>query len=73
MLTVREFIKLAADRGVKLEVVEHKGRQFLTNGRVAYPLIQSPEGWIPDEMRDTFCRLFGLPYLDFALDERPED
>lgn len=71
MLTIEEFIRLAADRGVKLEIVEVGGKRYMTNGAVAYPLVRRT--WITPEMGNELCDLFRLPYLDFALDEHPED
>ncbi|HKI04978.1 MAG TPA: hypothetical protein VKK31_23570 [Thermoanaerobaculia bacterium] len=73
MLTVEEFIRMAADRGAKLEILELRSRRILTNGRVGYPLNQKMDDLLADDVRDSMCRLFGLPYLDFALDDRLED
>ena len=73
LLTVEEFIRMAADRGVRLEIIEIGNRRVLTNGIVGYPLRRSFDDQLPDDARYSMCRLFGLPYLDFALDERGED
>ncbi|HEV2852536.1 MAG TPA: hypothetical protein VHC97_07005 [Thermoanaerobaculia bacterium] len=73
MLTVQEFIRLAADRGVKLEVMEIGRRRVLTNGTIFYPLSLFLDEEIPDDIRNSLCHLFRLPYLDFALDQSSED
>jgi hypothetical protein len=72
VLTIEEFIRLAADRGVKLEVIEIGGKQFLTNGLVIHPLTRGHRH-LRTQARKSLCETFSLPYLDFALDERPED
>jgi hypothetical protein len=73
LLTVQEFIRLAADRGVKLEVMEIGRRRVLTNGTIFYPLSLFLDEEIPDDIRNSLCHLFRLPYLDFALDQSSED
>jgi len=73
LLTLEEFVRIAEDRGVKLEIIEMGNRRILTNGIVGYPLRHSLHDWIPEDARYSMCRLFGLPYLDFALDDRTDD
>jgi hypothetical protein len=73
LLTVSDFIRLAADRDTRLWETSQAGIRLITNGRRKYVLPDMPEGRLPWELVESLCVRFDLPRLDFALDARDED
>jgi hypothetical protein len=72
-LTLGEFLKLAADRGVQLWTIEERGALWITNGSRRYPFPLRRREYLSVDLAESLCRYFNLPYLDFALDPREED
>lgn len=75
MLTLEEVLRVAADRGRKLDLVMLHGHPYLSDGvsrPYPYPTLR-PRGPLPKEFIYSFCRHFGLSPVDFSLDPEPED
>ncbi len=71
LLTVADFIRLAADRGATLWTeMGEDGILRITNGSRMYFLLDLPGGRLPWGFVETLCDLFDLPHLDFALADR---
>lgn len=71
LLTVSDFIRLAAERGTALWTeMGEDGILRITNGTRKYFLPQLPGGRLPWDFVESLCRRFDLPRLDFALDDR---
>ena len=70
LLTVEDFIKGAADRGVTLWTANSTGGYlYMTNGRkkYAFPPDYLLGDGLPTYFVESLCLFFGLPPLDFAL------
>jgi hypothetical protein len=68
LLTVSDFIRLAADRGTTLWTeMGEDGILRITNGSRMYFLL--PGGRLPWDFVESLCDLFDLPHVDFALDD----
>jgi hypothetical protein len=73
LLTVSDFIRLAADRGKTLWTeMGEDGILRITNGSRKYVLPQLPGGRLPSALVESLCYRFDLPHLDFALDAQDE-
>ena len=69
LLTLQEFIKLAADRGKTLWVIQNRrGDPLLTDGdrRHALPALRKG-GLLPSNLVTALCELFRVPKIDAAL------
>jgi hypothetical protein len=75
LLTLAEVLKVAADRGRRLDLVMLHGQPFLSDGvSRPYPCpVAHLRGSVPKEFIYSFCRHFGLPPIDFSLDPDPDD
>ena len=70
LLTVEDFVNLAAQRGVTLWTdTSAGGYLYMTNGtrKYAFPPDYLLGDGLPSYFVESLCLLFGLPPLDFAL------
>ena len=75
MLTLEEVLKVAADRGRRLEIVMIQGFPHLSDGfSRPYPCpVANRNALWPEELIYSFCRHFGFAPIDFSLDPDPDD
>lgn len=74
LLTVSDFVRLAADRGTTLWTeMGEDGILRITNGSRKYVVPNRPDGRLPWGFVESLCRRFDLPRLDFSLDARDDD
>jgi len=73
LLTLEEVLRIAADRGRRLDLVILNGQPYLVDGiSRPYPCPTiSRQTLLPIEYVYGFCRHFGLPPIDFSLN--PEE
>jgi hypothetical protein len=75
LLTLEEVLRVAADRGRRLEVVIIQGRPYLSDGfsrPLPCPTIVR-SSLLPRSFIYGFCRHFGFAPIDFSLDPDPDD
>lgn len=77
LLTLSEFIKLAADRGKRLWIeTSRNGDQRITDGAKRYLLPRLPRGLMPSRLVRGLVALFfdnDRIAVDFALEPRDDD
>jgi hypothetical protein len=75
LLTLEEVLRIAADRGRRVELVVIQGYPYLTDGfSRPYPCPVATLGALmPEKFIDSFCRHFGFATIDFSLDPDPDD
>jgi len=66
LLTVSEFLRLAADRGKRLWTGTRDGLTWMSDGRRRY-VLPDLEGPLPSDLVESLCERFDLPHADFAL------
>jgi hypothetical protein len=66
LLTVSDFLRIAADRGKRLWTGTRDGLIWMTDGRRRY-VLPDLEGPLPSSLVESLCDRFDLPRSDFAL------
>lgn len=75
MLTLEEVLRIAADRGRKLELVIVQGYPYLSDGfSRPYPCpVVNRNARLSEKFLYSFCRHFGFAPIDFSLYPDPDD
>jgi hypothetical protein len=75
LLTLEEVLRVAADRGRRLEVVMIQGRLYISDGfSRPYPCpTTARRTLLPTQFIYGFCHHFGFAPIDFSLDPDPDD
>lgn len=72
-LNLEELVKLAVDRGVRVRLVDSRGRRWLARDGQLYALPDLPRDRpLPEQLVRSLCRFYGLSPLDCGLDEGGE-